>query len=81
MVVLVPQGEQMEISAISKDLVLDEKELAVADWSFRNRREAGVGTETLSSAKLLYLSASHLGLFPWCTGSQAGEHVRVSFSP
>ncbi len=66
LVVLVPQGEQMEISAISKDLVLDEKELAVADWSFRNRREAGVSTETLSSARLLYLplhtSACFLGV-------------------
>jgi two-component system sensor histidine kinase KdpD len=56
----------MEISAISKDLVLDEKELAVADWSFRNRQEAGVSTETLSSARLLYLplhtSACFLGV-------------------
>ena len=55
LVILVPQGEQMEISTISKDLSLDEKELAVADWSFRNRREAGIGTETLSSARLLYV--------------------------
>lgn len=55
LVVLVPQGEQMEISTISKGLSLDEKELAVADWSCRNRQEAGIGTETLSSAKLLYL--------------------------
>jgi two-component system, OmpR family, sensor histidine kinase KdpD len=64
--VLIPQGEQMEISAISEDLFLDDKELAVADWSFRNRREAGVGTETLSSAELLYLplhtSACFLGV-------------------
>jgi two-component system sensor histidine kinase KdpD len=53
--ILIPHGEQMEISAISKDLTLDNKELAVADWSFRNRRQAGVGTETLGSAQLLYL--------------------------
>ena len=66
LVILVPQGEQMEISTISKDLSLDEKELAVADWSFRNRREAGIGTETLSSAGLLYVplqsSTSLLGV-------------------
>ncbi|MFH0785877.1 MAG: ATP-binding protein, partial [Pseudomonadota bacterium] len=55
LVVLVPQGEQMHITAISKDLVLDNKELSVADWSFRNRKEAGVGSETLGSASLLYL--------------------------
>ncbi len=64
--VLVPQAEQMEILAISKGLVLDVKELAVADWAFRNRREAGIGTETLGSAELLYLplitSACFLGV-------------------
>ena len=53
--VLVPQGEQMQVAAISKELTLDIKELAVADWAFRNRRLAGRGTETLNSAKLLYL--------------------------
>lgn len=64
--VLAPQGEQMEILAISKGLLLDVKELAVADWAFRNRREAGIGTETLGSAELLYLplttSACFLGV-------------------
>ena len=53
--ILIPHGEQIKISAISNDLKLDDKELAVADWSFRNRRQAGVGTETLGSADLLYL--------------------------
>ncbi len=53
--VLVPQGEQMQVAASSKALALDIKELAVADWAFRNRRLAGRGTETLSSAELLYL--------------------------
>ncbi len=64
--VLIPQGEGMEILAISKELSLDVNELAVADWAFRNRREAGIGTETLSSAELLYLplntSACSLGV-------------------
>ena len=64
--VLVPKGEQMKILAISDGLVLDMKELAVADWAFRNRREAGIGTETLGSAELLYLplttSACFLGV-------------------
>jgi two-component system sensor histidine kinase KdpD len=53
--VLIPEDEQMRIAAISNGLTIDEKELAVADWAFRNRRPAGNGTETLSSAKLLYL--------------------------
>ncbi len=53
--ILVPHGEQMEILARNEGLHLDVKELAVADWSYRNRREAGIGTETLGSARLLYL--------------------------
>lgn len=50
-----PADQQMRIAAISKGLVLDAKETAVADWAFRNRRPAGSGTETLGSAGLLYL--------------------------
>lgn len=53
--VLLPEGERLEIKAASPDLSLDMKELAVADWAFRNRQPAGQGTETLSSAGLLYL--------------------------
>jgi len=53
--ILVPCGELMNISTISKSLTLDEKELAVADWSYRNRQPAGAGTETLGSAELLCL--------------------------
>lgn len=55
LVLLVPRSGQMEVSIISKGLFLDDKEMAVADWAFRNRRVAGIGTETLSSAELLYL--------------------------
>ena len=73
LVVLVPQGEQMKISAISKDLRLDDKELAVADWAFRNRREAGVGSETLSSAALLYLPLHTFGSFLGVLGVKLGN--------
>lgn len=37
----------------SDALYLDDKELAVADWAFRNRKAAGIGTETLTSSALL----------------------------
>jgi two-component system sensor histidine kinase KdpD len=53
--VLLPEGERLEVKAASHDLSLDVKEHAVADWAFRNRMAAGRGTETLSSAALLYL--------------------------
>lgn len=68
--ILVPSGELMKISIISKDLTLDEKELAVADWSFRNRRPAGVGTETLGSAALLYLPLHTAAYFLGVLGIQ-----------
>ncbi|MCM2358544.1 MAG: sensor histidine kinase KdpD [Geobacteraceae bacterium] len=64
--ILLPEGERLEIKAASRDLHLDTKELAVADWAFRNRQPAGRGTETLVSAALLYLplltTASMLGV-------------------
>ena len=53
--VLLPEGERLKVAAACKDFALDAKELAVADWAFRNRREAGRGTGTLGSSGLLYL--------------------------
>jgi two-component system, OmpR family, sensor histidine kinase KdpD len=65
--VLLAEGEHLQIKAASHGLHLDLKELAVADWSFRNRVPAGRGTETLISAGLLYLplqtTAGVLGVF------------------
>ena len=71
--ILIPQGEQMDISAISKDLTLDNKELAVADWAIRNRRQAGVGTETLESAELLYLPLQTTTRFLGVLGVKLGK--------
>lgn len=53
--VLMPEGERLELRAASAGLVLETKEHAVADWSFRNSSPAGRGTETLMSSELLYL--------------------------
>jgi len=65
--VLLAEGEHLQIKSASHGLQLDVKELAVADWSFRNRMPAGRGTETLISAGLLYLplqtTAGVLGVF------------------
>ncbi|WP_129126008.1 sensor histidine kinase [Geomonas oryzae] len=54
-VVLLSEGERLEVQAASGGFTLGAKEAAVADWAFRNRAAAGRGTETLGSAKLLYL--------------------------
>ncbi|GFE59424.1 sensor histidine kinase KdpD [Geobacter sp. AOG2] len=55
LIVLLPEGEHLAMKAASEDFTLHEKELAVADWAFRNRQPAGRGTETLVSSELLYL--------------------------
>ncbi|AJE03565.1 sensor histidine kinase [Geobacter pickeringii] len=64
--VLLPEGDRLKVAAASKGLKPDMKEMAVADWAFRNRQPAGQGTETLVSAGLLYLplqtSGSLLGV-------------------
>ena len=54
-VILLPEGERLDILAASDRLVLDTKEQAVADWAFRNNHPAGRATDTLVSADLIYL--------------------------
>lgn len=64
--VLLPENDRLSLFRATKGLTLDVKEGAVADWAFRNRQPAGRGTETLGSAKFLYLplqtSGSILGV-------------------
>ena len=60
-VVLLPEGERLEVKMASSNLTLDMKESAVADWAFKNRSVAGRGTETLVSATLLYLPMQTTG--------------------
>jgi len=54
-VILLPDGERLDIQAASEGLVPDIKEQAVADWAFRNNHPAGHATDTLVSADLIYL--------------------------
>ncbi len=54
-VMILPEGERLNIQAASEGLVLDIKELAVADWAFRNNHPAGRATDTLVSSDLIYL--------------------------
>ena len=69
---------------------LDQKELSVAQWAFTNRKRAGLGTDTLSGAKALYLplgaaskTVGVLGVLPSEVGGffdQEQVHVLESFS-
>jgi two-component system sensor histidine kinase KdpD len=54
-VIILPEGERLDIMAASEGLMLDIKEQAVADWAFRNNHQAGRATDTLVSADLIYL--------------------------
>jgi len=54
-VILLPEGERLDIMAASEGLDLSIKEQAVADWAFRNNHPAGKATDTLVSADLIYL--------------------------
>ena len=54
-VILLPEGERLDILAASEGVLLDIKEQAVADWAFRNNHPAGRATDTLVSADLIYL--------------------------
>jgi two-component system sensor histidine kinase KdpD len=53
--ILLPAGESLQPRALSPGLALDEDELAVAEWAFRQRQPAGRGTDTLPAASLRYL--------------------------
>jgi two-component system, OmpR family, sensor histidine kinase KdpD len=59
--VLLPEGERLEVMRKSSALGMGIKELAVADWAFRNCALAGRGTSTLGSAGLLYLPLQTTG--------------------
>lgn len=61
-IILLAEGERLEVMAASDGLELDSKEQAVADWVFRNRQQAGQGAETLISARLLYLPLQTPGI-------------------
>jgi two-component system sensor histidine kinase KdpD len=54
-VILLPEGERLDIMATSEGFELGIKEQAVADWAFRNNHPAGRATDTLVSADLIYL--------------------------
>ena len=53
--ILMPEAERLVVRSASAELVLDENELAVADWAFRHNQAAGRNTSTLPAARLRYL--------------------------
>jgi two-component system sensor histidine kinase KdpD len=54
-VLLLPAGERLAIHTSSPKATLDESELAVATWTYKQGRPAGRGTDTLPAARVRYL--------------------------
>lgn len=53
--ILLPVGDSLQLRSASPGLDLDENELAVAAWAFKQGQPAGHGTDTLPAAMLRYL--------------------------
>lgn len=54
-VVLLPEEDKLLIKASTSGFEMNESELAVADWTFRNGKPAGLGTDTLFAANIRYI--------------------------
>lgn len=54
-IVLLPEKGELVSKATTSGFVLNEEELAVAIWSFKNGLPAGRGTETLSATEIHYV--------------------------
>jgi len=53
--ILLPNGSRLVKRASSPGFELGEKELAMADWAFRNNKSAGRGTDTLPAASIRFM--------------------------
>lgn len=51
-VILLPENDHLVQKAGTPDIKLDEAELAVAEWTFKNGKPAGRGTDTLPAATI-----------------------------
>ncbi|HXV22102.1 MAG TPA: sensor histidine kinase KdpD [Desulfuromonadales bacterium] len=86
-VVLVPdeRGSLAAAATGRHTYALDQRELSVAQWAFDHRQRAGLGTDTLSGAKALYLplvaaakTVAVVGILPGpAAGLFAPEQIHV----
>ena len=54
-VILLPEGQSLNLRAATDGMALDQNEQAVALWAFQNMQSAGRGTETLPAAPIRFL--------------------------
>ena len=60
-VILLPENGRLAVKASTPGFVINESELAVADWAFKHGKEAGRGTTTLPAAAIRYLPLKTAG--------------------
>ena len=53
--ILLPEANHLVVKAATAALKLDESELAVAEWTYKNNRPAGNGTDTLSASTIRFI--------------------------
>lgn len=53
-IILLPENGSLEEKSASQGFLVDENELAVAEWSFKHARPAGRGTDTLPAATIRF---------------------------
>ncbi len=53
-VILLPENGHLVAKASTPGFTVSESEIAVADWAFKNRKEAGRGTSTLPAATIRF---------------------------
>ena len=54
-VILLPKNGGLEIKKISPGFLMDDDEMAVAEWAFKHSQPAGRGTDTLPSASIRFV--------------------------
>jgi len=53
--VLLPEENRLTIGSSTPNFVINESELAVASWAFKNAKEAGSGTNTLPASPIRFI--------------------------
>ncbi len=73
-----PAGTPIRLES-SSGMMLDDKELSVADWVIRHGEKAGVGTTTLPSAKAIYLPLTGVNATIGALCVIPGEAARLAY--
>jgi two-component system sensor histidine kinase KdpD len=54
-IILLPENGNLALKTASRDFLLDNNDLAVAEWAFKHAQPAGHGTDTLPAASIRFV--------------------------